>query len=82
MVDRHEELKVLRQNRAGAGDPDIIARGKALHAELLQEARSKLVAKYRTNPAPWPDGVDTKYDRWYRPEEWTDTGAYLGKTNN
>jgi hypothetical protein len=27
--------------------------------------RARLVTKYRANPAPWPDGIDSASDRWY-----------------
>ena len=47
------------------------------HADLLK-ARGALVAKYRISRSSFPDGVDTKYDRWYRAEEWTDGGGYIG----
>jgi hypothetical protein len=46
--------------------------------ERLMVARGELVAKYRAHSGSWPDGIDNQYDRWYRPEEWTDEGAFLG----
>ena len=44
----------------------------------LIAARGDLVRRYRISPLPWPDGIDSKWDRWYRPEEWLDDGTYLG----
>lgn len=55
-----------------------MAKAVALQAELLLERRGKLVHVYRDNPRAFPDGIDTKYDRWYRPEEWVE--AEDGKT--
>jgi hypothetical protein len=46
--------------------------------ERLMVARGELVAKYRAHSGSWPDGIDNQYDRWYRPEEWTDEGAFIG----
>ena len=46
-------------------------------ADLL-EARSALVRAYRASPGKWPDGIDTKYDRWYRAAEWKDDGTFVG----
>lgn len=43
----------------------------------LQEARGDLVKRFRANPRGWPE-IDTKYDRWYRAEEWADDGRYIG----
>jgi hypothetical protein len=40
-----------------------------LDAELW-EARAGLVAAYRAHPGSWPDGIDSKYDRWYVAGEW------------
>ena len=48
----------------------------------LHAARSKLVKAYRENPRLWPDGIDTKWGRWYRAEEWTDEGGFLGAAIN
>jgi len=45
---------------------------------LLQDAREWIVRRYRQSPNLWPDGIDSKWVRWYRPEEWTDEGEYLG----
>ena len=44
-----------------------------LQAMRLERARCELVAKYRDNPRLWPDGIDTKFDRWYtgKEGEWT-----------
>lgn len=47
-------------------------------AARLLAARGLLVRQYRANPRPWPDGIDTKYDRWYFAHEWKDDGTYLG----
>ena len=44
---------------------------------LLQEAREWIVRRYRQSPNLWP-AIDSKWDRWYRPEEWTNAGEYLG----
>src|SRR5215472_7011926 len=43
-------------------------------AERLLEARKWVVKRYRQHAASWPDGIGA----WYKPEEWTDTGEYLG----
>jgi len=51
------------------------------HDENLIKARGELVKKYRISQNPWPDGIDSKWDRWYlggTTEEWTDDGEYLG----
>jgi len=48
------------------------------HDENLIKARGDLVKKYRISSNPWPDGIDSKWDRWYIPAEWTDEGEYLG----
>jgi hypothetical protein len=37
----------------------------------LRVYRASMVRKYLAFPATWPDGIDTKYDRWY-----TDHQAY------
>lgn len=42
------------------------------------QARKELVIKYRISSNPWPDGIDSKWDRWYIPEEWDDDGTYHG----
>jgi hypothetical protein len=47
----------------------------------LLVARSAIVRKYRINPKLWPDGIDSKWDRWYRKEDWTDSGEYIGPPN-
>ena len=44
----------------------------------LQRNRGEMVRKYRDKPGSWPDGADSRYDRWYRAEEWTDGGVYVG----
>jgi hypothetical protein len=31
----------------------------------LRVYRASMVKKYLAVPATWPDGIDTKYDRWY-----------------
>lgn len=48
--------------------------------EQLLKARKELVVKYRQSPHPWPDGIDSKWDRWYIAEEWDDDGTYHGIT--
>lgn len=50
-----------RVRRPLAGPP----RNAGLQAALLERARAELVKRYRESSAPWPDGIDTKYDRWY-----------------
>jgi hypothetical protein len=50
--------------------------------ERLLRFRSQLVQKYRADKRPWPDGIDSKWDRWYRPEEWTDKGEYIGPSGS
>ena len=50
--------------------PDVAGR--------LLAARSEIVREFRAHPAKWPDGIDSKYDRWYRAEEWADDGRFLG----
>ena len=44
---------------------------------LLVE-RSALVAKFRAHSGSWPDGVDSRYDRWYRAGDWRDDGTFVG----
>src|SRR5215475_4865659 len=39
----------------------------------LHQWRGELVAKYRANPAPWPDGIGA----WYNPSDWTDDGTLI-----
>ena len=53
---------------------------KPMRDRQLWEARAELVRKYRARPATFPDGIDTKYDRWYRAEEWTDDGQRITAT--
>jgi hypothetical protein len=43
----------------------------------LHQARSDLVAKYRKNPAAWPDGIHGKSDPWYRADEWNSKGEWI-----
>ena len=45
----------------------------------LQAARGDLVQKYRARPQAFPDGIDSKWDRWYVAEDWTDAGVYMGE---
>lgn len=47
----------------------------------LLAARGGLVREYRAHPGKWPDGIDTKHDRWYRPEDWGDDGVLVKKKN-
>lgn len=51
---------------------------KPLFDERLMRDRSALVKAYRDHPASWPGGIDSRYDRWYRAEEWTDAGVFVG----
>ena len=44
----------------------------------LEAARGELVRLYKASPGKWPDGIDSKYDRWYNPDDWTDGGVYVG----
>jgi len=39
----------------------------------LEVARARLVSLYRANKRLWPDGIDSKGDRWYEGHEaeWT-----------
>jgi hypothetical protein len=32
---------------------------------MLRHYRARLVKKYRLSPKTWPDGIDSKSDRWY-----------------
>ena len=43
-----------------------IARNAREQPAILEAARARLVTKYRANPAPWPDGIDSASDPWYR----------------
>jgi hypothetical protein len=43
----------------------------------LELDRGDLVRRHREKPSRWPE-LDTKWDRWYRPDEWTDEGKYVG----
>ena len=52
--------------------------GSHLDAQLAV-ARSEIVRKFRTSPGSFPDGVDTRWDRWYRASDWTDEGVYVGE---
>ncbi len=36
-----------------------------LRAAILERDRAKLVVMYRRSGSPWPDGIDSKSDRWY-----------------
>src|SRR2546422_7142424 len=56
---------------------DVIAGSKEAQANILHKARSQLVRKYRENPAAWPDGIHSKSDPWYKPEEWDDQGKWI-----
>ncbi len=47
-------------------------------APALLRARGELVARYRKAVGSFPDGVDTKWDRWYRAEDWRDDGVFIG----
>lgn len=51
----------------------------AFRAAELRAARGELVRQYRASPGKWPDGIDTKWDRWYVPEQWNDEGEFVGK---
>ena len=48
------------------------------HEENLIKARSELVVRYRLSSNPWPDGIDSKGDQWYNPEQWDTEGNYSG----
>ena len=59
------------------------ARDMAPHvAADLEAARSDIVRRYRAHPQSWPDGIDTQYDRWYDPEEWTDAGERVQRLDH
>jgi hypothetical protein len=64
-----------RAERAARYDRDM----RPVFDERLAEARSKLVAMYRGRAQAWPGAIDSKYDRWYRAEEWNDKGEYIGE---
>jgi len=40
----------------------------------LEQDRARIVRLYRQNPHAWPDGIDSKPDRWYQGHEaeWTE----------
>lgn len=43
----------------------------------LEIQRSEGVKKFRKNGSV--GAIDTKYDRWYDPDEWTNEGVYIGE---
>ncbi len=44
----------------------------------LQHYRAKLVKRYRQNSSPWPDGIDTMDDPWYKDgSDWPDEKVEL-----
>ncbi len=44
-----------------------------LRAAIVERDRAKLVVMYRRSGSPWPDGIDSKSDRWYGDgSSWTD----------
>lgn len=47
-------------------------------SDILTLNRGALVRKYRANPRAFPDGIDSKYNRWYRAEDWTNGGEFIG----
>ena len=50
-----------------------VAAAAAQSAQLLLEARAKIVVSYRREPRPWPHGIGA----WYHPEDWDDSGTLL-----
>lgn len=44
-------------------------------ADLLN-ARAEQVRRLRSGK--WNGQIDSKWDRWYRPEHWTDEGEFIG----
>lgn len=59
---------------------ELVERYQAFISPLLDEevmqARSVIVRKYRSGNGVAPD---TELYRWYKAEDWTDDGIYLGK---
>jgi hypothetical protein len=47
-------------------------------AKALLANRTALVAAHRAHPGSWPDGIDSKYDRWFVPEHWNEKGEFAG----
>jgi hypothetical protein len=47
---------------------------EAFQRYQLETGRAKMVRKYRASPGIWPDGIDSKHDRWYsaKMHKWTD----------
>ncbi len=54
-----------------------MSKHEAFQRHQLEVARADLVRKYRANPSVWPDGIESKADRWYSEhlDKWTD--AYV-----
>jgi hypothetical protein len=44
---------------------DVLRCSQAAQADITHRARSDLARRYRANPAPWPQGIDHKANRWY-----------------
>lgn len=63
-----------REERKDKYDSDTAA---FRHAEI-EKSRGELVLKYRASPQAYPDGIDSKYDRWYRDEDWNAKGDFVG----
>lgn len=62
-----------------AANAEKYAADMRAHADAqLERDRGRLVAAFRKSPGSWPGGVDTRFDRWFRSEEWNDAGEYIG----
>jgi len=64
---------MTREERAAKYQRDM---GPQFCAEL-EIQRSEGVKKYRKNGSA--GAIDTKYDRWYDADEWTNDGVYIGE---
>jgi hypothetical protein len=73
--DQDGSNRAVRAERAAKYERDM----KPYEHAKLEAARGELVKAFKASPGKWPDGIDSKYDRWYRPDEWDAEGVYIGE---
>lgn len=81
MTKLGEEAPGVSPEERAANAAKYEADTEDFRAAQLQAARGELVREYRAHPGKWPNGIDTKHDRWYRPEDWGDDGVLVKKKN-
>ena len=74
VFDRDEAGMALRAERAAKYERDM----KPYEDAKIEAARGELVKDFKASPGKWPDGIDSKYDRWYDPDDWSAEGVYIG----